>query len=194
MNNKDSNVVGIQVNKLVRYATNPFILTVPTKAKRQFYEDKSRSMTIHQETEDGGRNIEVTQFASHYKVDTQTFFKVFDEGMAQLLELNKPGKEVYRHLAEEMRKHMNQDKIYMSHSLVADVGRKISQVTYSRGIKELVDRNFIAPVLNQINLWWINPNFVFNGDRLKITASYERDESQDNQTSPEMENKHANQA
>jgi hypothetical protein len=188
MDNQQSNVIGIQVNKMLRYASNPYTSNIPTKSKRSYLEVKNRDMTVIQQKDDGGAIVEVTQMCTHHKVDTQTFLKLYDDGVSMMLDLNRAGKEVFRHVAAEIRQNMNSDRIYLSHSMLQGKGRDISQPTYARGIRELIDKKMIAPVLNQVNLWWINPNFIFNGDRLQITASYERVD----ETTGEMTN--ANQA
>ncbi len=40
-----------------------------------------------------------------------------------------------------------------------------------KGIKELVEKNFIAETMIQ-NYYFINPDFMFNGDRLSFVNSY----------------------
>jgi len=48
---------------------------------------------------------------------------------------------------------------------------KISRATYFKGMKELVEKNFIEETMIQ-NYYFINSDFMFNGDRLSFVKSY----------------------
>ncbi|PAV01234.1 hypothetical protein CBG25_17865 [Arsenophonus sp. ENCA] len=48
-----------------------------------------------------------------------------------------------------------------------------AQATFTRGIKELVGAQIIARCLKQGD-YFINPNFIFNGDRVAFTTAIEK--------------------
>jgi DNA-binding GntR family transcriptional regulator len=50
---------------------------------------------------------------------------------------------------------------------------QISEATFRRGISELENAQIIAKTLRQ-GVFFINPNFVFNGDRVAFTTVIER--------------------
>jgi hypothetical protein len=50
----------------------------------------------------------------------------------------------------------------------------IKQSTYTRGVRELVEAKIIAPAFIPAR-WYINPTIIFNGDRLVLTARYEKE-------------------
>ncbi|MFU9139239.1 replication protein [Erwinia tasmaniensis] len=63
------------------------------------------------------------------------------------------------------------DRVFLTYELVDQNLVKISESTYYRGMKELVNKGFIAEKTVQ-NSYFINPDFIFNGDRLSFVKSY----------------------
>lgn len=53
----------------------------------------------------------------------------------------------------------------MSYDIVDKTIIKVSRTTYFKGMKELVEKSFIAETMIQ-NYYFINPDLIFNGDRL----------------------------
>ena len=47
----------------------------------------------------------------------------------------------------------------------------ISESTFHRGMKELIKKNFIAETTT-LNLYFINPDYLFNGDRLSFVKTF----------------------
>ena len=64
----------------------------------------------------------------------------------------------------------------MSYDIVDKTIVKISRTTYFKGMKELVENNFIAETMIQ-NYYFINLGVIFNGDRLSFVKSYTLTES-----------------
>lgn len=50
---------------------------------------------------------------------------------------------------------------------------KLSLATFKRGINELEKAQIVAKTIRQ-GRYFINPNFVFNGDRIAFTTMIER--------------------
>ena len=70
-----------------------------------------------------------------------------------------------------MQEQKDTDTILMSYDIVDKTIVKISRTTYFKGMKELVEKHFIAETMIQ-NYYFINPDFMFNGDRLSLVKSY----------------------
>jgi hypothetical protein len=49
----------------------------------------------------------------------------------------------------------------------------MSEATYTRGMRELIEKGFLAATPN-IGLYWLNPSFIWNGDRLAFVKEYWR--------------------
>lgn len=54
----------------------------------------------------------------------------------------------------------------------------LSQATFARGLAELEKAKIIAKHLRQ-GWYFINPNFIFNGDRIAFTSVIERNKKED---------------
>lgn len=74
-----------------------------------------------------------------------------------------------------MQEQKDTDSILMSYDIVDKTIVKISK-TYFKGMKKLVEKNFIAETMIQ-NYYFINPDFIFNGDLLSFVKSYIKCES-----------------
>lgn len=48
----------------------------------------------------------------------------------------------------------------------------MSEKTFQRGLKELLEKSFLAPRLH--NSYWINPSLFFKGDRVRFIREYVR--------------------
>lgn len=54
-----------------------------------------------------------------------------------------------------------------------DESAKLSQATFTRGMKELIEKKFVAPT-EAIAWYWLNPDFMWNGDRLAFVREYRK--------------------
>ena len=49
----------------------------------------------------------------------------------------------------------------------------MSESTFMRGMRELVEKKFIAATPT-LGVYWLNPDFVWNGDRLAFVKEYRK--------------------
>ena len=49
----------------------------------------------------------------------------------------------------------------------------MSHATYKRGMAELIEKGFVAATPSQ-GMYWLNPSFVWNGDRLAFVKEYRK--------------------
>ena len=90
------------------------------------------------------------------------------------LGLKSPGIKVFMVIYQLLLDDPNyqQDKIDLTYSLLPkDVQDSISRTTYTRGVKELRNVNFLAPTMHD-GVYWINIDYVFKGDRLTLVNQY----------------------
>ena len=67
----------------------------------------------------------------------------------------------------------NKDTVYLSFTGLDRNEKTISRSTFTRGISELVEKQFIAS-MPAVGWYWVNPDFVWNGDRLAFVQEYRR--------------------
>jgi hypothetical protein len=98
-------------------------------------------------------------------VDATQFVKLFVGGMKRLQELSSAGTKVFEVLYRAMQKEREKLSITLVFDMVDQITNPMSQATYKRGLRELIDKGFIADTPN-INVFWVNPAYIWNGDRL----------------------------
>ena len=87
-------------------------------------------------------------------------------------ELSNAGARVFTVLYMEVQKNIGKDRVYLSFSTL-DADAKISQATFTRGMRELMDKGFVAPT-EAIAWYWLNPDYLWNGDRLAFVKEYRK--------------------
>ena len=154
-----------------KYTENPFKdFALAKSTKKASYEVSDRNISIINE-DTGERISEATHMSTFYKVDNAKFTKLYQGGLQAIFALKTPGMKVLKIVLEQLQVKPGSDEISLSYLMAKD---EIKQSTYTRGVRELVDAKIIAPAFIPAR-WYINPAIIFNGDRLVLTARYERE-------------------
>ena len=111
-------------------------------------------------------------------VDSTQFVKLFADGVKALQGLTSAGTRVFEVLYWRIRGKDGEDKdrVFLAFTEIDQVLTPMSEATYRRGLKELIEKEFIAPSPT-VNMFWLNPAFVWNGTRLLFVDDYVLDES-----------------
>jgi len=152
------------------YETNPFMVEMATKTRR-VTNRRGDMMLVSSET--GEIQSNVAGFWEGEEVDSTKFVKLFVQGVKALKELTGAGTKVFEVLYLQVQEAIGKDKIYMSLGSVDQALTPMSEATYTRGMRELTQKGFIAATPN-IGLYWLNPSFVWNGDRLAFVKEYRK--------------------
>lgn len=115
----------------------------------------------------------IAGFWEAQEVDSTKFIKLFVNGVKALAELTNPGTRVFELLYIEMQSNIGKDQIYLSYSGLDRNLKSISRSTFSRGVAELIEKRFIA-AMPAVGWYWINPDFMWNGDRLAFVKEFRR--------------------
>jgi hypothetical protein len=154
-----------------KHAENPFKgFALVASTKKASYEVSDRNISIVNE-ETGERISEATHMSTFYKVDNAKFTKLYEGGLQAIFDLKSPGMKVLKIVLQQLNLKPGTDEISLSYIQAKD---ELKQSTYTRGVRELVDAKIIAPAFIPAR-WYINPAIIFNGDRLVLTARYERE-------------------
>jgi len=121
--------------------------------------------------ENTGEHLGGAVFFQYQEVDKTQFLKLYVNGVKGITELSSAGTKVFEILYRAMQDKKDIDTILMSYDIVDKTIVKISRTTYFKGMKELVEKSFIAETMIQ-NYYFINPDLIFNGDRLSFVKSY----------------------
>jgi hypothetical protein len=164
--NEPETFYGMQI-----FRENPWMaeLNPKTRTKREGTTDKSFLVT-NKEGEIAG----VGQFFQMKEVEEAQFVKWYIDGMREHAKLNGAGVKVFELLYKAVRDNPGKDQVDLTFRLMTEAQRqKMSYATYKRGIEELKAKNFIAQ-MPATGRFWINPHYMWNGDRLQFVKEYRR--------------------
>lgn len=179
--------------KVVRHKENPFTadMIVPVK-QRQVQLSRlgaDNNILINQSTGE----TQGTAVTTYRKVDGDRFVKLFTDNIGLTFDLTSPGIRTFGVLLWAVQhKAISKDQVdidvyTLTDFLKANPQKKtMSKETLKRGLRELNDAQIIARTVKQ-GRFYINPNFIFNGDRIAFTTLIERSDSHnDNQQELEV--------
>jgi len=174
--------------KVVRYENNPFFssdmgISVPVRGKQVKLSriGRDENILINQTTgEVGGTHLTTVKV-----VDSAQFVKLFTANIALTFDLKAAGIKAFNVLIWIMqhkgieRDLVPLDKVSLDAFLSAHDHRippiAFSQPTFWRGLAELEKAQIVAKHVRQ-GWYFINPNFVFNGDRIAFTTVIQRED------------------
>jgi hypothetical protein len=155
-----------------RYLTNPSLSDVQTKTGTRRVSNRSnKDSALIISTE--GEFLGAAQFYDIYEVDKTQFIKLYVQGIKALQGLTSAGTKVFEMLYYEMQKRPNADKIYLHFATVQANGDTMSLATFKRGMNELIAKEFLYESTEPF-FYFVNINYVFNGDRLSFVKEYRR--------------------
>lgn len=157
---------------LVRYRENPFVevasATTRTRAKKITNTSGDRLMVV---SEQSGEIVAPAGFWHTEEVDKTQFVKLYVNGVKAFKELTSAGTKVFELLYLGLQKNIGKDQIYLSFPSIDQAASPISEATFYRGMRELVDKGFIAESV-ETNIYFVNPDYLWNGDRLAFVKDY----------------------
>lgn len=111
-------------------------------------------------------------------VDTEQFVKLYTKNVGVLFELNTTAQKaliavfcaVQAQAKDQAHIFLNYNhaKMYYEYLKIKVPSRTI----FSRGILQLVEKGFLAAHWSGQGWYWINPNLIFNGDRVRFVNEY----------------------
>lgn len=133
--------------------------------------DKNRKLIISQGT---GEIQGLTGFYTRIKVDKTHFLKLYADGIRALTGLSTAGMKVFIVLYDTItsNKGYGKDTIVLNYDMLSEEQQtQFSLRTFQRGITDLIKHEFIAETM-QAGVYFVNPTFIFNGDRLALVKEF----------------------
>ena len=182
----------INLRKLVfSPESNPFAapttVEVRAKTKRRYVRTATSQELVDPQT---GEVRAVSMIHTVEEKDDAEFVKVFAEGVKAAFDLNRTAARVFQSVLEAYQKEKMTggfaDSVTLAWFDGGLDGQSIgmSEDTFQRGLKDLLDKNFLSP--KRPNEFWINSAMFFKGDRVAFVKEYRRRAS-----SPQLEGKTA---
>lgn len=179
----------------IRYETNPFLegMIVPVKGRQVKLSRLGRddNILINQSTGE----IHGTHVTTYKRVDGEQFVKLFTTNIAMTFDLSSPGIKAFSVLLWVVQNRaLSKDEVdldvltleaFLKYHKDKEPPLKLSSATFRRGISELEKAQIVAKTLRQ-GRYFINPNFVFNGDRIAFTTLIERRDINEEQNASQL--------
>lgn len=157
---------------LTKYRTNPFVddASVATKSriKRVAEANGERLMVI---SEDTGEMLAPAGFWQGVEVDKTQFVKLYINGVKAFKELTNAGTRAFEFLYREIQRNIGKDMVNLVFADIDQAATSISERTFYRGIRELLEKGFIAETV-MVGRYFVNPDYMWNGDRLAFVKAY----------------------
>jgi len=174
------------------FEKNPYIVeasanTVEGTKRRTL---KSRDGSQLMITSEGGDFVAPAGFWQTQEVDKTQFVKLYINGVKAFRDLAAPGTKVFEVLYTQVQENIGKDKVYLSFNAINQDATPMSEATYTRGMRELILKGFIAPSMLQ-GWYWVNPDYMWNGDRLAYVKEFrlKRDVASDQAWRERLESK-----
>mgnify|MGYP001584121649 FL=1 len=164
------------------FEKNPYVVaaSVNTNEGTKRKTLRSQDGTTLMITSQSGEVVAPAGFWQTQEVDKTQFVKLYVNGVKAFRELTAAGAKMFAVLYLEVQGKVGKDRVYLSFNAIQQEITPMSEATYTRGMRELVSKEFIAPSVLQ-GWYFINPDYMWNGDRLAFVKEYrlKRDESSD---------------
>ena len=154
-----------------RHETNPFI--------PQLNVTPSKGLTIHTFGKDEENQIvntttgEITEIGmvGRRRVERAEFIKFYTRDLGWMLELIPAGMAVLQLVLQIIQDHPGQDEVATGETIFRRYGWKASNAYRMKGLANLVKAGLLARSTVR-GSYWINPAYVFNGDRVRLFKEY----------------------
>ena len=174
-----------KMSKISKYRENPFLdkIVIQTRGKRI-----RSNVTSHHIIENDTGNISGLSLSAFAEVDTEEYVKVYTMNLGMMFDLSSAAMRILNIVMRAMQKHsINKDTLYLNLDRANEISKNmnnkgIAKASFYNGIKELIDRKIIAKSVDT-NLFFINPNVIFNGDRVTFMNTYQKKQDKKNQIS-----------
>jgi len=166
-----------------RHKENPFLegMIVPVKGKqiRLSILGKEDDILLQQSTGE----IKGTHLVTYKKVDGEKFIKLFTSNVSLAFDLTSAGIKAFTVLMWAVQKiSIERDQVEMGKETLQkfldeheanETPLLMGRSTFTRGIYELENAQIIAKT-EWRGKYFLNPNFIFNGNRIAFTTLIER--------------------
>ena len=168
-----------------RYKSNPFVKDMIIRTKNQTVTlstlGKDNNVLVNTETGEA----QGTHICTYKKVDSESFVKIFTAQIALTFDLSRSGIKTFNVLMWAVQtQSYGSDKVVLDSFTLSDFLElhklQLSLATFKRGLNELELAKIIAKT-ERPGAYFINPNFIFNGDRIAFTTMLIRDKERENE-------------
>jgi hypothetical protein len=170
---------------LTKFDHNPFVAMAAANTKQGVKRISDKSGTKMMVVSDNTGEIMTTNagFWQAQEVDKTQFVKLYVNGVKAFKDLSGAGTKVFEVLYTKVQESVGKDVLYISFVEIDQQLTPMSKATFMKGMKELILKDFIAEGMAQ-NKYYLNPDYMWNGDRLAFVKEYRKTSYQPNKRDP----------
>jgi hypothetical protein len=158
--------VTIRRKDLPTYTENPSILKMRTGQKAKALTKANKAWVA----EDTGEYYDRAGLWEVQEVDDAPFVKLYVGAIRAFNDLTKTGARLLEVVFHELEQ--NKDLVFLNPNVVKDYN--ITERVFYNAINELCVKEILFESSRGLGWYFINVNFIFNGDRLVIAKEYRR--------------------
>jgi len=158
-----------------RYETNPFVdVNAITTSKKKVVIGQGNDILLNQETGE----VSTTNVITYREVDDEQFVKLFTQNIGLTFNLSANGIKALTVLMWVVQTKISKDEVVLdkyTHEQFSKANPKLNMayVTFRKGLNELVKSQILAKS-KRMGDYFINPHFLFNGDRMRFITEIKR--------------------
>ena len=156
---------------LIKHKANPFLETASLSTKsrmRRIADTKGEKLMVINEN---AEMLGPAGFWHTQEVDKTQFIKLYVNGVRAFKELTNAGARCFELLYVEMQRNIGKDQVILAYAALDHDAEQISERTFYRGMRELIEKAFIAESVIP-GVYFVNPDYMWNGDRLAFVKDY----------------------
>ena len=172
---------------VIRFKTNPFLQDLVVNLREKQVRLGSLDKDTHILIDQANGSTQGTHLVTYRHVDNEQFLKLFTKNIALTFDLTSPGIKAFNVLCWAVqigaiaKDEVALDSFALEEFLAAHRERTpplkdFSLATFKRGLAELETAKLIAKTIRK-GRYFVNPSFVFNGDRVAFSTVIERKRS-----------------
>lgn len=158
-----------------RFEKNPFLQAqaeYKTAVKRTVI--KGGKAVIDVET---GAYENTAEIVTTHQVDGERFVKLYTKELHHMFSLTPSSMKVLQVVLSQVQEHVGSDQILLNLKIAEQYFAErdispLSRSTFYRAINEMILKGFLAPAAVSKDIFFINPNLFFNGDRIRLVKEY----------------------
>lgn len=159
--------------KRIRYDHNPFLEGVVStfSDKRVRVAMKPNLAEIDNAT---GEYVRIPgEIVKVVTADNGSFVKLYSAHLDSFFELTGSARQVVKYLVHTHQQDPNKHLVGLHRTFAEQAGYDIPDSTWFAGIKQLIEKDFIAAATVP-NYYYLNPALFFNGDRTRFVVEIKR--------------------
>ncbi|WP_085537220.1 replication/maintenance protein RepL [Massilibacteroides vaginae] len=129
----------------------------------------SKNAILHAVDTNTGQIVGHTAFIRQIEVDEQEFIKFYLKEFKAFCGLSEKAMKIFNYVLKQLKPNTD-EFLFIMPDCINDTGYKTKTSIY-QGLTELIQAEVIAKGKTDV-LYYINPNMIFNGNRLTFARTY----------------------